>query len=180
MINRISAIILITLLFLGSCKQSDKKDQPVHQAITSTYYLIRHAEKDRNDTTDTNPPLSHIGNLRAKYWVQYFDSIPLNEIYSTNYTRTQQTVLPTATSKNIAVQSYEPKSLITADFLAKTRGQFVLISGHSNTAPRMVNQLMGAELFPDMNDNDNSSLYVVRFLDSIPSVEVRTVNLPRE
>lgn len=167
-------------IFLGACKQPDKKDSTARQAITTTYYLIRHAEKDRNDTTDTNPPLSQIGDLRALNWKQYFDSIPLTEIYSTNYTRTQQTVLPTATAKNIKVESYEPKSLITPEFLKRTQGHLVLISGHSNTTTKMVNQLMGAELYPDMNDNDNSSLYVVRFLDSIPHVEIRTVNLPRE
>lgn len=180
MINRLFLGILMLSLFLGACKQSNKEDKIAPQPITTTYYLIRHAEKDRNDTTDTNPPLSQIGDLRALNWQQYFDSIPLAEIYSTQYTRTQQTVLPTATAKNITIESYEPKSLITPEFLRKTQGKFILISGHSNTTPKMVNQLMGAELYPDMNDLDNSSLYVVRFQDSIPRVEIRKINLPRE
>jgi 2,3-bisphosphoglycerate-dependent phosphoglycerate mutase len=180
MIFRSSLFVFITILLIAACKQADEKKPPVQKESITTYYLIRHAEKDRSDTTNANPALSQIGNLRAINWVHYFDSIPLNDIYSTDYIRTQQTVLPIASNKKIEVQSYEPKSLITDDFLKKTQGHFVLISGHSNTTPIMVNQLMGAELFPEMNDDDNSSLYVVRFLDGVPNAEIRTVPLPRE
>lgn len=152
----------------------------ISEEVITTYYLFRHAEKNRSDTTLTDPELSQIGNLRAINWAHYFDSIPLNDIYSTNFARTQQTVVPIATAKQLIIQSYEPKSLITKDFLEQTRGHLVLISGHSNTTPRMVNQLIGKEQFPDMDDLDNSSLYVVRFRDNIPTVEIRKVPLPRE
>lgn len=67
---------------------------------TTTYYLIRHAEKDRTDTSNKNPNLNLEGLERAKKWASYFKNIELDAVYSTNYNRTQQTATPTAEGKN--------------------------------------------------------------------------------
>lgn len=65
------------------------------------------------------------------------------------------------------------------EFLWYTKGNRVLIVGHSNTTPMLVNQLLGEERFPDMDDSDNSSLYVVTFQGDEKHVEVRKVDLPQ-
>lgn len=176
--SRSFLITFSVVLLFASCKnQATSKEVDISKAST-TYYLIRHAEKDRTDSTESDPTLTNMGFKRAQYWAQYFDSIPLNEIYSTNYKRTLQTIAVVANQKKKEVKVYDPKSLINGDFLEKTKDQRVLICGHSNTTPQLVNQLMKEELYPDMHDNDNSSLYVVTFRKGGGSAEIKTVALP--
>ena len=52
---------------------------------TTTYYLIRHAEKDRTNNTNRNPSLNTNGLLRAKRWAKHFEKIKLDAVYSTDY-----------------------------------------------------------------------------------------------
>jgi len=78
--------LLVIAFNLLSCTSNDK----------TTYYLIRHAEKDRTDKTNKNPNLNEKGLERAKKWATYFKEIQLDAVYSTNYNRTQQTAKPTA------------------------------------------------------------------------------------
>ena len=44
---------------------------------TTTYYLIRHAEKDRTNNTNINPNLNSDGLLRAEKWAKHFEYIEL-------------------------------------------------------------------------------------------------------
>ena len=49
---------------------------------TTTYYLIRHAEKDRTDKTNRNPNLNSNGLERAKKWAEHFKNIDLTIVLS--------------------------------------------------------------------------------------------------
>ena len=52
--------------------------------------------------------------------------------------------------------------------LAKTnQGKNVLIVGHSNTTPNLVNELLGKEKYPQIEDNNNGNLYVVTIINGI-------------
>jgi broad specificity phosphatase PhoE len=66
---------------------------------STTYYLIRHAEKDRTDKTNRNPNLNEKGIKRSDKWATYFKKIDLDAVYSTIYNRTMQTAKPTSDSK---------------------------------------------------------------------------------
>ena len=160
----------------SSCKT---KQETGNLESKTVYYLIRHGEKDRSDPTQENPILTHRGKERAQLWARYFDSISLDTVFSTDYWRTKQTAGPTATKKGLPITSYYPKKLVDDEFLWYTKGNRVLIVGHSNTTPMLVNQLLGEERFPDMDDSDNSSLYVVTFQGDEKHVEVRKVDLPQ-
>ena len=173
-----TGVLVITFILLLSCnsKTSEKSDSIHAEAEISRYYLIRHAEKDRSDPSNRDPELTPEGQARAQRWMQYFDSISLDAVYSTNYNRTRSTATPTAESKGLTIIPYEIKDVFSKEFKAKTRGRNVLVVGHSNTTTPLANYLLGSERFPDMDDNDNSSLFVVTFKDSIPDVVVRTVD----
>ena len=142
------------------------------QAQTTTYYLIRHAEKDRTDATNQNPNLNEDGLKRADKWATYFKNIPLDAVYSTNYNRTQQTAKPTAADKNLIVLSYNPRELYSSDFQKETHGKTVLIVGHSNTTPAFVNAILGEKKYEDMRDDDNGSLYIVTIINDSKSAEI--------
>lgn len=128
---------------------------------TTTYYLIRHAEKDRTDSGNKNPDLNENGLKRAKKWAEYFKNIDLDAVYSTNYNRTQQTAKPTANSKNLNITSYNPGKMYDSVFKANTKGKTVLIVGHSNTTPVFANKILGEKMYENMSDNDNASLFIV-------------------
>lgn len=169
--------LLILILLITACKSNVNKGSE----NTTIYYLIRHAEKDRSDSAAKDPVLTPIGHERAKLWSHYFDSIPLDYIYSTDYERTQQTVMYLSRKTQLPIQSYSPGSLIDSNFLQKTKGRHVVICGHSNTTPETVNKLIQSDTYPQMDDADNSSLYVVSIkADGSTEVHIRKVNLPKE
>ena len=146
-------ILVFSLIFslLVSCNSQE----------TTTYYLIRHAEKDRTDSGNKNPDLNENGLKRAKKWAEYFKNIDLDAVYSTNYNRTQQTAKPTANSKNLNITSYNPGKMYDSVFKANTKGKKVLIVGHSNTTPVFTNKILGEKMYENMSDNDNASLFIV-------------------
>lgn len=131
------------------------------QPQITTYYLIRHAEKDRTNPANQDPSLNEDGLKRAEKWATYLKDISLDVVYSTNYKRTQQTAKPTATAKKVAILSYNPRELYAADFQKATVGKSVLIVGHSNTTPAFVNAILGEKKYEDMNDDDHATLFIV-------------------
>jgi broad specificity phosphatase PhoE len=139
------------LVSLISCSQDE----------TTRYYLIRHAEKDRTDTTNRNPNLTEKGEERAKKWANYFKDINLDAVYATNFLRTMQTATPTAESKKLEIQNYDPEKMYDAVFKSATKGKTVFIVGHSNTTPVFANKIIGENKYENMDDKDNASLYIV-------------------
>lgn len=161
----LSTIILSSLFIFSSCKKDEKVVTEELPTTISTFYLIRHAEKDRNNPEDLDPELNQDGLGRSVRWAEVFDPIDLDVIYTTNYTRTSMTAAPTAVKKGLTEQYYEPDSIQAESFLAEHEGQNVLIVGHSNTTPELVNRLLGEEKYGPMDDYDNSSLFIIRVIN---------------
>ena len=145
--------ILILILFLISISLSAQKKE------ITTYYFIRHAEKDLKNSD--NPNLTKKGEKRAIFWSEVFKNVKFDLIYSTNYNRTIQTATPTATSKKIKIQIYNPKELYNKTFINTTKGKTVLIVGHSNTTPQFVNKIIGKQEYLEIDESNNSNLYIV-------------------
>ncbi|WP_456420765.1 SixA phosphatase family protein [Lutibacter sp.] len=153
--------LLLILINISSVKSQQKKSN------ITTYYLIRHAEKNRTENTNKNPNLTEKGIKRAKNWSVVFKNIPFDIIYSTNYNRTKQTAEPTAKSKNLEIQYYNPKELYDEKFKFKTTGKTVLVVGHSNTTPQFVNKIIGEEKYADIDDLNNSNLYIITIINDV-------------
>ena len=151
------------LLFLVCCQASFLQSQ--NKEITTeetSYYFIRHAEKNRSNPKDSNPELNAEGKTRALNWAYFFREIPLDAIYSTNYIRTISTAQPVADDKNLPIIIYNPNELDIKNFMKENQGRLVLVVGHSNTTPKLVNAMLGDQKFEQMQDNDNSSLFIIR------------------
>ena len=149
--KKILFIIILTFSLITACSKDE----------TTTYYLIRHAEKVRIDNTNRNPNLNKNGQERAEKWANRFKNVPFDAIYSTNYNRTIQTATPTAESKNLEIQTYNPSKMYDSIFKQATKGKTVLIVGHSNTTPIFANKILEEEKYQFMDDNNNASLYIV-------------------
>lgn len=148
-------LIIIALLFsITAAAQAQQQNK-------ATYYLIRHAEKDRSNCNNKNPELSKKGIIRAEKWSQIFDELKIDAVYATDYNRTLQTAATTAKNKKLTIKKYHPKNINMVSFIKETNGQSVLIVGHSNTIPNFTNKLIGKNEYLDMDDDDNDNLYLV-------------------
>jgi broad specificity phosphatase PhoE len=150
--KKLIVLVLLMMSFLSTEAQ---------QIELTTYYFIRHAEKDRSDGTNKNPELTAIGHQRAMYWSEVFKNVPFDMVFSTDYLRTQQTAAPTAMKKGLDLKSYDPKEMYSAEFQKITQGKTVLIVGHSNTTPAFVNKVLGEHKYKDIDDSNNGNLYIV-------------------
>ena len=59
-----------------------------------------------------------------------------------------------------------PLTLDIEQFKSENLGGNVLIVGHSNSTPELVNRLIGAEQFASMEDTDNGSLFIVKIVEN--------------
>ena len=155
------SIIILSMLIFTSCINKEKADKIKVSQKTSTYYFIRHAEKDRSDSANENPHLTDIGKQRAEHWNEVFKNIDFDVVYSTNYNRTKETAQPTALKNKLELVLYGPKTIDISKFLKETEGKNILVVGHSNTTPDFVNRILGSKKYVDIDDSNNSNLYIV-------------------
>lgn len=127
----------------------------------TTYYFIRHAEKDTSNPAEKNPILTEAGIRRAEKWAEIFKEVPFDLIYSTDFKRTKATAQEIAESQNLEIQLYNSGKLNDEDFQQKTKGKTVLVIGHSNTNPRFVNYILEEEKYCDIDDKESGSLFIV-------------------
>lgn len=130
-------------------------------ANTSTFYFIRHAEKDRSDKANKNPNLTQAGVLRAAKWSLALQHVKFDAVYSTDYNRTLQTAQPTAEKNGLKITSYDPRNIDGKAFLEANTGKTVLVVGHSNTTPSFVNAVLGSKKHASIDDTNNANLYIV-------------------
>lgn len=144
-------------------EQVDESSNIAQEEFTpvTTYYFIRHAEKDRSNPEDKDPALTEEGKERAEKWVEVFRDIPLDLVYSSDYKRTRQTSAPVAEDHNLEVEIYDPGNVYDDDFKDRTEGKTVLVVGHSNTNPHFVNKIIGEEKYENIPDDENGSLFIV-------------------
>ena len=129
-------------------------------ACTTKYYLVRHAER-LNDSNDS--PLSPIGHARANTLRDTLANKGIDQIFASTFERTQQTGQPLATALGMAVTVYRPDT--TAGLVArlkKIRGKSVLVVGHSNTVPDLVQGLCGETVAIPDDDFDNLFIVTIR------------------
>lgn len=130
-------------------------------AAETVYYLFRHAEKT---TEASDPGLTEEGYTRAENLAVFFGDLGVIEIYSSDYTRTRDTVAPLAVATGIAVEIYDPRDL--EGFAETLRGLdgVIIIVGHSNTTPELTALLTGQETEP-MPETEYDRLYEVLVSD---------------
>ena len=157
-------IILSLTLVVFACKE-DRREPLMEAEYISTFYFIRHAEKDRSDPNNKDPELNQDGLGRAMRWAEILDPVALDAIYITDFERTSMTAAPISVKKGISPQYYDPKALSIEDFKRENLDKNVLIVGHSDTTPEFVNALLNEHKYEAMDDYDNGSLFIVRIVN---------------
>lgn len=141
------------------------------QEETTTIYLIRHAEKANDGTTD--PGLSDAGMDRAKAWGNYFSDKKITSYYMTQYKRTIETATyahgvvmsllsKPGTTYNTTLRNYDPMAFSLKQVVEENKGKNVVIVGHSNTIPAQINALIGENKYADMQESEYGNLYIIK------------------
>lgn len=163
--NKLKIILkkLLLFLFISSSFLSiySQNYTEITLGVTTTYYLIRHSEKDTSNISDKNPNLSKIGMQRANSWVSILKDIKFDAIYSTNYNRTMQTAKPISESNELEIIQYSPSNFNFDDFKESTKGKTVLIVGHSNTTPSFANDFIGKNEYQQIEESNYANLYII-------------------
>ena len=165
-----SSLALLVILF-SSCKKepeviietvtvTDTIVETVIDNSATTFILVRHAEIAGGGT---NPNLSAAGLARAEDLKNVLSNVNLDAVFSTTYNRTTQTATPTATDKGLSIQNYDGFDLepVVDDNIANYPEGAVLVVGHSNTTPALLNLLTGSETYADLPETEFNNLFVV-------------------
>ncbi len=145
-------LVLVVVLALAA--------QTHAQSTLTTLIFVRHAEKVNDGTKD--PELNDSGRERSIHLSKMLADQKIDAVYSTNFKRTRNTVDQVAKDHGVAVTTYES---LNGDQLkqlaAQHKGGTVLICGHSNTTPAMINAVLGSNTFQQWDDTDHGNLIVV-------------------
>lgn len=157
----LALILTVILSTFNFSQKTSKSDSIENHSEVTTYYLIRHAEKDRSNAEEKDPKLTEKGIQRAKNWAKVFKDVKFDHVFSTNYIRTKATAKPTAVANNLKVEIYDTSDMYNQDFQQKTKGKTVLIVGHSNTTPAFVNAILKGQKYENLPDDENGGLFIV-------------------
>lgn len=152
--------IAVCGLVLAAC-------QVVPEPETGAIYLVRHAEKVTDDGAmivdyPRDPPLTEGGHRRAEALADELSDVGLTQIWSSDYTRTRDTAAPIAARLGLEVQLYDPSALEPfANRLLASPEDVILVVGHSNTTPNLVEFLGGDGGTPIVEATEYDRLYVV-------------------
>ncbi len=182
--------LLFALIAFSSC---DKKNKTVLESIqqrndntpqrvtklvaddvidknATTFFLVRHAEKMKDSS---NPALTEKGIKRAKDLEKVLANIPVKAIYTSDFIRTKQTVEHIAMMRYMDgdVKIYNHKDLGGAaeQMISNHPKEVILVSGHSNTTPAMINILTGTDDWQSLSESDYDNLYIVSVYENAPA-----------
>ena len=129
----------------------------------TTIILVRHAEKVREEGV-RDPDLTAEGHARAAELVHVLASMDVAAVHSTPLKRTLQTAGPVADHFGLDVITTSPSEDFLAEMVRKIqvdhRGGVVVVVGHSNTTPSLVNALIGSAI-PEIDDDKFDDLFIV-------------------
>lgn len=155
------AIVVLVFLFCGSILMAQNAN---YEPIVTKIILVRHAEKMLDGSKD--PELTTEGKQRAERLRFLLSDIDVDQIFSSPYVRTKNTVAPVAISKNITVEMYNPKDPNFSTYLwSKVKGETAIVVGHSNSIPALVNQLIGKDKFKELTEDVYSRIWILTYSD---------------
>lgn len=158
------------------CGPSCNCNGPMPEAAEVTVYVVRHAEKQSPGDVPMHaedPPLSGEGQLRAMGLVEDLPVRELDAIYVTKTKRCHDTASAVMAVTGIEPIYYPPRDVegLVAR-LRKRHGERVLVVGHSNTIPPLLEGL-GVQEPIEIADDQYGDLWVVTVTANGTTVETR-------
>jgi phosphohistidine phosphatase SixA len=120
---------------------------------------VRHADIDLPPGS-SDPELNAAGRARADALAHVVEKAGVSTIFTSEFTRTQQTVEPSARELGLVPRLAPPAATLARDALAGRFGAVLLVAGHSNTVP-MILAALGAASPPVIGERDFDNLFVL-------------------
>ena len=158
----------VDTVFVGKATSKNIKQSIEKKALI--YIIVRHGEKENNGK---NPHLSEAGKERANRLAQLFKKVKIKNSFSTDFFRTRETLEPLILEKKLDLKIYNPREIsdfVTNDLTKKTGVN--IISGHSNTNPVLLNELIQQPFFKEIPDEKFNDIYIVNFFENDKKVKI--------
>ena len=165
-IKQLVVLIFATMLSVScTVKTAEQAATQIIEERASTesppfqIFFVRHAEKSKNDPRD--PDLNEEGRARAEQLKYHLAEAGITKIYSTDYKRTKQTVAPIAAALGIETEIYPTDLVSIAEDLKTATTGNILVVGHSNTTPKLINKLLGEERYEKLDESVYNNLFIL-------------------
>lgn len=152
--------LLFCFMLAGLSILSDAKASNPAAPGPTIVILVRHAEK--TPTAADDPPLSEAGVGRALELAHTLEGAGLKGIFTSQYRRTRETAEPLAKLLKLPITQIDATNAgaFASQIKEKHDGDTILVVGHSNTVPKIMEEL-GVPNAPAMKDSDYDNMYVV-------------------
>lgn len=163
-------LLALAALALGACATIQPTRAPEAAAPTAQkdVFVIRHLQKGQGE----DPPLTAEGAANAERLAELLDDRGIAAVFATRTRRAMETAAPLARRLAIAITPYDPKNPgALVDAVAAVAGP-VLVVGHSNTVPDLVDRL-GGPAQPPMSEQDYGRMFVVGADGEVVTMQVR-------
>lgn len=146
---------------------------PAVMAQPSTVIIVRHAEKAVTQGPD--PALSEAGIARARALAGAIADAEIGSVITTQFKRTSETAAPVLAARGLKPVTVPASRDMPAHIKAvadvvrtQPAGAAVLVVGHSNTVPAIINALGGPRM-TELCESDYDNLFILQFTaDSSP------------
>ena len=124
-----------------------------------TVILVRHADIDL-PSRSSDPPLNAAGRRRAEMFAHVIGPAGATSLFTSTFLRTVQTVQPLATQAGLVPQPVPTPDEWAQQVVAGALGEVVVVAGHSNTVPEMLEALGVPPPAPPIGEREFDNLFV--------------------
>ncbi|MEM9388204.1 MAG: S41 family peptidase [Pseudomonadota bacterium] len=185
-VSRVGRTAAIACLLASGLASGDSTVQRAPREASApaltTVILVRHAQKRRLPADD--PPLTAAGRARAEAIASLLAraevTASVDAVYASPFQRTRQTAEPLAARAGVPISAYDPRDseALAERVLEDHAGGTVLVVGHSNTLPSLVDAFGGERAVPPIEDEEYDNLYIVTVPASEGQSSVLRLTLP--
>lgn len=136
----------------------------------TTVILLRHAEKE---ATGSDPVLNAAGQTRAQELSRILGNVAVNNIYTTPFKRTRQTITPLAASKGLTAIEYDANisaAQLAAKIKAENKGKTAVVVGHSNTIPELLKALSNNGFVVQIAESQYDNIFIATLHADKPKI----------
>jgi broad specificity phosphatase PhoE len=143
-----------------------------------TVLLLRHADiNPPNGPAPDDWPLNAEGQARAEARAHVDGAAGVTALFVSAALRTQQTAAPLASELGLQSEQVPPSfPQLVQQVLSDESGNVVLIVGHSNTVPQMINALGAPFVGPPVHGHDDLFVVTVVELNTASVVRLKYGN----
>lgn len=131
--------------------------------VGTTVVLIRHGERNPTPPGSNDPHLSAAGLSRAGLLVQVLGHAKISAIFTSEFIRTKEMAKPLATNLGLTPVIATDMQTLKSDILSSHPGETVLVVGHSQTVPQLI-ELLGGGTTAEIAANEFDNLFIATLI----------------